>query len=312
MVDQATASAPATRQPQPAAGPAVMMSQQDYLNSKADPAALKRFVLDWAKLGGRGIIGGDGQPASYWDVYQDLSASGIDVSDLPTPDSLPQGMVKGGGSTTSLESQPAPAAAPAGPTPAAPNPEMTDLLSKLGVDYPNAPGATPALLAFLRNLGLNLDSAAAAKQASIDRIQRASTDASSRLGRVGEQEKKNVTADLIRRGVLQSGEANTRFSQQAQTYGERSGDIERTRAEAAAQAGDVYTNALNVARTQATGQVMQTELEQKQQDAAAKAQAEQWKQQQAAADLAYQRSQEALNAQYAKQEELLKKYGSTP
>jgi hypothetical protein len=284
-----------------------MMSQQDYLASKSNPDQLKRFILDWVKLGGRGVIGGDGQPASYWDVYQDLAASGIDVADLPQPDQLPQGTVKGGGSGSPLGQPPPAPAAPAAP---AANPEMTDLLSKLGVDYPNAPAATPALLAFLRNLGLNLDSAAAAKQASIDRIARASDDASARLGRIGENEKKNVTADLIRRGVLQSGEANTRYGQQAASLGERTGDIQRTRSEGIAQAGDVYQNALNVARTQATGQVMQSELEQQQKDAEAKAQAEQWKQQQAAADLAYQRSQAALDAQNRKQEELLAKYGS--
>lgn len=311
MVDSATASAPATRGAQPAAGPAVMMSQQDYLNSKANPDQLKRFILDWVKLGGRGVIGGDGQPASYWDVYQDLANSGIDVADLPQPDQLPQGTVKGGGSGTPLETAAAPTPPAAAPATTPPNPEMQDLLGKLGVDYPNAPAATPALLAFLRNLGLNMDSATAAKQAQIDRINRTAADTGSRLGRIGDVEKKNVTADLVRRGVLQSGEANTRYATQAAGLGERQADVQRAASEGTAAASDTYTAALNAARTQATGQLIQTEQEQGQRKATSEAETAAQKAQQAAADLAYQRSQAAQDAAFKRQEELLAKYGAT-
>jgi hypothetical protein len=287
-----------------------MMSQQDYLASKSNPDQLKRFILDWVKLGGRGVIGGDGQPASYWDVYQDLAASGIDVADLPQPDQLPQGTVKGGGAGTPLETAapPAAAAAPAAP---ATNPEMQDLLGKLGVDYPNAPAATPALLAFLRNLGLNMDSAAAAKQAQIDRINRTAADTGSRLSRIGDVEKRNVTADLIRRGVLQSGEANTRYSQQAAGLGERQADIARAQSEGTAASSETYQAALNAARTQATGQLMQTEQEQGLRQAQSEAETKAQQAQQQAADLAYQRSMAAQDAAFRKQEELLQKYGAT-
>src|SRR6185295_13488509 len=110
MVDRVTASAPATRAPQPAPAASstdlvpgtYYLPQQTYLDAKADPVQLKKFLNDWITLGGRGVIGGDGKPASYWDVYQDLAASGIDLAGLPPPESLAQGQTKGGGATTPM------------------------------------------------------------------------------------------------------------------------------------------------------------------------------------------------------------------
>ena len=53
--------------------------------------------------------------------------------------------------------------------------EMTSLLSRFGIDYKNAPKPTPAMLAFMRGLGMTLDTAADTKERDSSRIKRRTT-----------------------------------------------------------------------------------------------------------------------------------------
>lgn len=272
----------------------VYMSQQDYVNSKANPVALKSFINDWINLGGRGIIGGDGQPASYWDVYQNLASSGIDVSDLPPPESLAQGTTKGGGATNPM-GQPA-SATPTAPPAAQTSPELTDLLKTIGVDYQNAPAATPALLAFLRQLQGNMSSNEDTRNNALRLIGNRAATSTDDINRVADTTKQGVTADLVRRGVLQSGEATNRYNIAATDKASKLTNVANTTAEGSAAADTAYQTGTDALRQSALEKVMQTEMDQQQTAGQSAAQTEALNAQKTAADLAYQRSQAATKA----------------
>jgi hypothetical protein len=302
MVDSATASAPATRAPQPASAgdlaPGVQyLDQNTYLGAKSDPAQLKKYLLDWVNLGGRGIIGGDGKPASYWDVYQDLAHDGIDLSGLPDPSTLPQGQAKGGGSTGPL-TKPAPTQ-PTAPPAAQTSPELTDLLKKIGVNYENAPAPTPALLAFLRGLDKNMSTFEDTKNTNMRLIGNRSATATEDINRSADRGKINVTADLIRRGVLQSGEATGRFARGEEDKASKLTQLGNTTAEGSAAADTAYQTGVDSLRQQALEKVMETEMQQTAAAGQSAAQTAALQAQKEASETAYQR-QQAADAAYRK------------
>lgn len=185
--------------------------------------------------------------------------------------------------------------------------ELTNLLSTLGVSYPNAPQPTPALLAFLNGIGLNLQTAADLKTRAIQRIGQATSDAMADIDRNAGRTKQNVTADLVRRGMLSSGEANTRYARQAEDVAVRQRDVTRARTTAEEDATNSYNQARDLARQQALDRVIQTEQEQQSAAATAKAQQDAYQQQvdlanqqnaayQAATDKATQAQIDAINA----------------
>lgn len=290
----ATASTPATRAPQPASstnlGPGTTyIDQAAYLGAKADPEQLKRFIKDWINLGGRGIIGGDGKPASYWDVYMDLANSGIDVSDLPKPETLPQGQTKGGGGQTPLV-QPAPAAAASTDTT---SPELTNLLSSLGINYEKAPAASPGLLAFLRGVQGSFSTAEQTRLDTQNDIRTKATTGREDINRTYNRNQTNITADLVRRGVLQSGEATGRYARSAEDKAAKLTDLSNTETSGIKAADNVYNTTADALRRQALEQVIGREQE------LATAAGQSAAQQQAIqaahneAELAYQRQQKA-------------------
>jgi hypothetical protein len=232
------------------------------------------FIIDWITLGGRGVIGGDGQPASYWDVYQDLAASGIDVSKLPTPDSMPQGMVKGGGAGSPLRDTP--------PTPQMmqDQKDMTTLVGRLGIDYPNAPQASPGLLAYLRGVGLSFSTAEDTRNASVGRIQANTPLQIANIQRAADMERQNLTGNLQQRGVLSSGEANMRYANQAAGTAQRISDVNRAAAQGVSQAQTSYTQSVDQMRQQALEKLLGAEQEQTTQRATSQAEASAYAQQQ--------------------------------
>jgi hypothetical protein len=299
----ATATAPATRgAPPPSATDltpgTTYLDQQTYLNAKANPEQLKRFLNDWITLGGRGIIGGDGKPASYWDVYQDLAHDGIDLAGLPAPESLVQGNIKNGGATTPM-SQPAPTPAPTnpvGPNGAPVSQELTDLLKKIGVNYENAPAPTPGLMAFLRQLDMGMSTAEDTKRKTLQLIGDRETTGTEDISRAAERTKQNVTADLIRRGVLQSGEATGRYARGAEDRASKITGLTQSSAEGRTLADTAYGATQQSLRSQALDKVLQTETEQASaagQSAAQKKAADDAK---TAAELDYQRRTAAETA----------------
>jgi hypothetical protein len=290
------AIAPYTQNAQPGWGPpsgaqqagTVYLDQNTYNAAKANPANLMNFVVDWITLGNRGIIGGDGQPASYWDVYQDLKAAGIDVSKLPTPDSMPQGMVKGGGAGSPLRETP--------PTvqQMQDQKDMTNLVGRLGIDYPNAPQASPGLLAYLRGVGLSYSTAEDARNASIGRIQANTPLQIANINRASDTERQNLTGNLAQRGVLSSGEANLRYANQAAGVAQKISDVNRAAATGVGQAQTAYTQSTDQLRQQALEKLLSAETEQASQRATSQAQAQAYAQQ---AQAQYQSSVDQAKAQ---------------
>jgi hypothetical protein len=290
---------PPTAQPtaQPTGGyvPGGLMDQQTYLNAKADPANLKSFIQDWINKGGRGIVGGDGQPASYWDVYNDLAATpGFDMSGLPPPDQLPQGTIKGGGKDVALT-----AAAPPAPTGPADqtSPELTTLLQKFGVNYANAPAPTPGLLAFLRGLDLQYSTATDAETLAEQQAQQKAASNTALVGQQAGLSRQSLTGDLVNRNVLLSGEANTRYGNLDQDTNRRLGDIQTGLAQGIANAQMALTQAHQQIGQQATEKTMDTETQAALAKAQSDAQAEQYRQQQAAADKATSEAKAAQEKQ---------------
>jgi hypothetical protein len=184
---------------------------------------------------------------------------------------------------------------------------MTSLLSRLGVDYQNAPAPTPATLAFMRGLGLSLDTMAAAKDKQVGRIKDRTTSTLGDIDVANERTKTNMLGDLVRRGVLRSGEANTRYGQQAENVARRKSDALRAQAEGIDQAEFGFNTGADSLRTRALETVLGAETSQAQEKAALKAQEESYKRQDAAAELAYTRSKEAEERALKAQEDFLKR-----
>jgi hypothetical protein len=188
--------------------------------------------------------------------------------------------------------------------------EMTTLLGRLGVNYPNAPAANPALLAFLRGVGLNLSTAEDMKARAVQRIEQNTADANSDLERKADRGKRNVTTDLIRRGVLSSGEANTRFAQHAETVGAARSDIQRRRAQGIGDVDDAFRQRHDAMRMQALERVLGVEQQEATEKATAKAQQESYDRATQQQELAYQRERESQDTYYQRLEDLYKRYGA--
>lgn len=198
---------------------------------------------------------------------------------------------------------------------------MTSLLSRFGVDYQNAPAPTPAMLAFMRGLGMSLDTAADAKQRTISRTKERTSSTLADIDRGNERTKTNMLADLVRRGVLRSGEANTRYGQQAENVARSKSDAVRAEAEAIDSADLGYNTQSDQLRMQALERTIGAETEQATRAASTAAQAESFRRQDeasaagfarsdAAADKAFARQKEADEARLRGQEDLLKRFGT--
>jgi accessory colonization factor AcfC len=171
--------------------------------------------------------------------------------------------------------------------------ELTNLLQTFGVQYPSAPAPTPALLAFLRGLGLTMQTAADLKNKAIARIGSATNDAMADIDRGAGRSKQNVTADLIRRGVLSSGEANTRYARQAEDVATSKRDLLRSQSTATSDAQSTYAQQSDTARMQALDRVIAAEQDQATAAATSKAQTDAFAQQQTLLDQQWQREQAA-------------------
>ena len=183
--------------------------------------------------------------------------------------------------------------------------QMTDLLSGLGVSYNNAPNPTPALLAFLTGIGLNVQSAADVKSRALERIGTATSDAMADIDRSSARSKQNLTGSLIQAGTLSSGEANTRYAKQAEDTATAQSDVQRSAATQTEAATDAYTQARDLARQQALDRILGAEQDQATQKATSAAQVDSTNAQSQAADAAAA-SQKAANdaALKAQQDEI--------
>lgn len=186
--------------------------------------------------------------------------------------------------------------------------EMTNLLSRFGVNYPDAPAPTPAMLAFMRGIGMSLDTMADAKTKSIGRIKDRATSSLAEIDVKNERTKTNMLGDLVRRGVLRSGEANTRYGQQAEDVARQKSDVLRAQAEGIDSADFGYNTGRDTLRQQALERTLNVETDEATRKAALDAQKQSWDRQDKAAELAYQRTREAEERALAQQEKLLRGY----
>lgn len=194
---------------------------------------------------------------------------------------------------------------PKGATP--PNP-LTSLLSRFGVDYQNAPQPTPALLAFMRGVGMSMDTAEDAARVNEMRMKERASQSQEEVTRQNDRTLARMAGDLQMRGVLSSGETNTRVGRQAEDVAYSRGQIEQTLAEGIDRSQQGLAQTRDTFRQQALERVLQVEEANATREATAKATELQWQRQQEAADLAYKRSKEAQDEAYRRQEELYKKY----
>jgi len=191
---------------------------------------------------------------------------------------------------------------------AQPSQELIDQLARLGVHYGGNAQPTPALLAFLTGIGLNMSSAEDLKRRAIERIGAAATDAMSDIDRTAGREKQNITADLIRRGVLSSGESNTRYARQAEDVGEQKSDVQTTKTNAIEDAQVAWEQARDAARQNALERVVGEEENQATSAAASQAQTDAQRAQQDANDLNYARQRAAQEDALRQQLDLIKRY----
>jgi hypothetical protein len=231
-----------------------------------------------------------------------------------TPDSRPA-PGRGGGPRRSqaapvTQSDPAPAPAPVQAAPPPAGSEMTTLLGRLGVNYANAPAANPALLAFLRGVGLNLSTAEDMRNRTIGKIEDNTVNARQDLDRSATRAKRNTTTDLIARGVLSSGQANTRYSRQAEEVAARRADIERTRAQGIGDVDDAFRQTQDSYRMQALERVLGHEQQLTTEAATAKAQQDAYDRADKATQTAADRERESQDAHFRRLEELYKRYGA--
>lgn len=161
-----------------------------------------------------------------------------------------------------------------------------DVLARLRIDVQQAPAATPGLLAFLRGVGLNLSTAEDTRARSIGETEADYTAGTQRAYEDSRRERRNMTGDLINRGMLRSGEANTRYADQATRAQERMSDMARARAGRLSTIDSAYRNAEDSFRQQSLERLISSE------EAAAV---------QKATDDATKRQQEALLAFYQSQ-----------
>ena len=191
---------------------------------------------------------------------------------------------------------------------ATPSNTLTDMLARYGVNYPDAPGPTPALLAFMRGLGLTYDEAEDIATRGRDRIDRRAEDARSDVERAATRSKENVVADLVRRGVLGSGEANTRLARHAEDRGERLADIEMGRAESLENIDSAFAQTTGGLRTRALETVLDTETREDARKATLAAQEESFKRQEESRAEWFAKTQEAEEKRLQNQIALLGRY----
>lgn len=189
---------------------------------------------------------------------------------------------------------------------------LSDLLSRFGVDYANAPEPTPALLAFMRGLGLTLDTAEDSRRTNELRLRERANQADEGITRNDVRTKERMAAMLQQRNVLSSGETNNRVARQAEDVAKQRGDVQQNLAEGLDASSQAFMNTRDALRQQALERTLNVETQTAQEKAASAAQELSWTRQQQASEDAYKRQQEAQAASLKAQEEMMRKYGLIP
>lgn len=173
---------------------------------------------------------------------------------------------------------------------------LTSLLEGFGIQYPDAPRATPQLLAFLRGLGMEKESIADQFDLSRETLDETSNKARNDLQISDQRRRSSIGNDAARRGALVSGATNTTYGRQAENYANTSINIANAYARGMSTAEtqrDTDTNKLN---QQALESVLNEDTRQETEDARNQATVDAIRASQQEADLAYQRQRAAEKA----------------
>lgn len=146
---------------------------------------------------------------------------------------------------------------------------LTDMLSRFGIDYPNAPRATPQLLAFMRGLGMSYDNLEDVQRNTISRVQGRSSDSMDAIERSNQLTNQAITGKVQSDNVLSSGSANTRYSDQVKNVLLQKSDVARTEAEGISEAADVLASGQDRLRLEANERIIDEEQRQATEEALA-------------------------------------------
>tara|TARA_R110000803_G_scaffold56935_2_gene114529 strand:+ start:448 stop:1104 length:657 start_codon:yes stop_codon:yes gene_type:complete len=136
---------------------------------------------------------------------------------------------------------------------------LTDMLSRFGIDYPNAPRATPQLLAFMRGLGMSYDTLEDTQRNAVARVQGRSVDSMQDIERSNQLQNRAITGNLQSNNVLSSGAANTRYSQQVENVLSQQSDVSRKEADDIGEASDSFSSGRDRLRSDANERIINEE-----------------------------------------------------
>lgn len=133
------------------------------------------------------------------------------------------------------------------------------VMSKLKLDVRNTPAISPALLAYLRGIGMTLGTAEdnrARQRGDVERDYQRNTED---VERSADASKRNLTGSLISRGVLRSGDANRRYGEQGQERSRRLNDVSTNRADRLGAVDRAYFGVEDSLRQNTTERLMGAE-----------------------------------------------------
>lgn len=185
---------------------------------------------------------------------------------------------------------------------------LTSLLAGFGIEYPTAPRATPQLLAYLRGLGVSVDTAESQYGQTKETLERAAADSVGDLAVSDKRRRYNLANTAQQRGSLISGATNTAFARQAEDYTRDRADVERKLAEGVTAATQVRDQYLDSQRQQALERTIDTETSQAMQEEQSVAEVEAINRAREEADLAYARTKAEAERQRKAQAALIAQY----
>ena len=180
---------------------------------------------------------------------------------------------------------------------------LTNLLQGFGIEYPNAPRATPQLLAYLRGLGVTVDTTEEQFASTRADLQRKAADKLGDLAVSDQRRRYGITNDSQSRGALVSGATNSAFARQMEDYARQQAGVETSLATGINQAERAKDTLLDQTRQRALETVLGEETNQEMTAAQRQAEIEAARRAQAESDLQYERqkaeSERARQAQIA-------------
>jgi len=185
---------------------------------------------------------------------------------------------------------------------------LSSILARFGVNYPNAPAPTPAMLAFMRGLGMNMDTAEDSARTTKLRLNERAMQSREEISRQNDRTLERMGSDVQSRGVLSSGETNKRVGRQAEEVAKDIGNVEQGLAEGIDSVETALGQTTSAYRQQALERTLASETEIANREAVNAANEKSWQRQQEASELSYKRQKEAQDAAFAAQEALYAKY----